>query len=96
MGLAGLAGAIYGAFLGGVFFGRSWITLGLGALLGLAILAPVILQMVLGTAGVFMGMSGIGPAWTEYHEQRARRIAKFLLVLVIVSGAIGLIFAPIR
>lgn len=93
-GLAALAGTIYGAFLSGQLFGGSWVALGLGAFIGLAILSPVFAQMALITAGVLMGMSGIiGPTWTEHHERLAQRIATILLVLIIASGIFGLLFA---
>lgn len=92
-GLAALAGTIYGAFLSSQFFGGSWVALGIGAFIGLAILSPAFAQMALITAGNLMGLSGIGPTWTEHHERRAQRIATILLVLIIASGIFGLLFA---
>ena len=93
-GLAALAGITYGAFLSGQFFGGSWIALGLGAFIGLAILSPTFAQMASISAGALMGMSGIGYTWTEHHEKQAQHITEILLMLITLSGIIGLIFAP--
>ena len=93
--LAAFAGTIYGAFLGNQVSGGSGIGVGVGAVVGLLILSPAIAMMALGTAGVFMGMGGLGPAWTEDHDRRAQSLATVLLILVIISGILGL-FAPIR
>jgi FtsH-binding integral membrane protein len=94
--LAAIAGSIYGAFLGDQIASGSGVGLGIGAVIGFFIGSPIIAQMALGTAGVFMGMSGIGPVWTEEHDRRAQRIATVLLILVIISGAFGLLFAPVH
>jgi len=93
-GLAALAGVLYGVFLGYMIFSRSLLSLVLGALLGLLVLPLPFKQMALITAGMIMGTAGIGPVWTEEHERRGQRIASILLILLIISGAFGLLFIP--
>ncbi|MFH1207787.1 MAG: hypothetical protein V1668_04250 [Patescibacteria group bacterium] len=95
-GLGILAGTIYGVFLGGQIFGGSWVALVICALLGLFFLSQILIQLVLRTAGMIIGMTEIGSTWTDYHERQAQRIAKILLVILIVSGTFGLIFAPMK
>ena len=94
--LSAVAGIIYGWLLSTQIFGSSGIAWVLGGVGGLILLGPAIAQMALGTAGTFIGMSGVGPTWTEHHDRRAARIATALLVLVILSGVVGLLFAPVR
>lgn len=94
--MSAVAGIIYGCFIATQAFGSSGPTLILGGLGGLILLGPAIAQMVLTTAGILIGKGRVGPTWTEHHERKACRMATVLLVLVILSGLFGLIFAPVR
>jgi hypothetical protein len=93
------AGAIFGAWLARAMFSGSATALGLGAVVGLFIVSPVAGQMARSTAGGIVGASGL----REYHPDednvdigprerrivKGQRVAKILLISVIVASGLG-------
>jgi len=89
-----LAGIIYGVFLSNAFFGGSWVSLLIGALLGFFILSQIFRKLTLRAAGTYLALTDNSRYWTPTLERRAQRIAKVFLTLLIIAAIFGLLFGP--